>query len=174
MASESGNSGFVERFERAMTGADERLRSLETGQAEVKQEMKSLKEDRCDKHDRAIEELYASRNALERTVEQLKGSATGLTKICESLDSTVDALDKRALLLGAGEKGVVNQLDTINKWNTPQRLQDLELKVGTLESEKTEAKKDTKGYKMLLYGALIGAIFSILSGLVVFFLTTGG
>lgn len=171
MAPDQGDSGFVERFERAMAGTDDRLRSLEKGQAEVKQELKSLKQDRCDRHDRSIEELYASRNSLERTVEQIKGSATGLAKICESLDKTVEALDKKALLLGEGEKGVVNQLETINGWNTPERLQSLESKVKTLETEKATQKKDTKDYRMLLYGALLGAFFSGLSGLTVWLLT---
>lgn len=171
MPDRAPESGFIERFERAMEGTETRLRNIESSQAALTQEMKSLKEDRCAKHDRSIEELYNSRNEMARTLEQLRGSATGLTKICESLDKTVESLDKRALLLGKGEESVVEQLSKIQQWNVPARLQTLETTVGDIETAREEQHTDGKNYKMMIYGAIVGCGFSILAGLVTYLLT---
>ena len=162
---------FLERFTRFTELTDTRLRKVEEGQAAAKQEMVSLKRDCCDKRGKEIQELFNSRNELQLTVKGLTGSANGLVELCAGLDNTITELDRKALLLGEGEKGVLKQLKDIVKWNVPMRLQALETKVSSIEAEKTEKRQDTKDYKLLVYGALLGLLCTAAAGLLVFYIT---
>lgn len=165
------DSGFVERFERAMEGTGNRLRTLETGQASVKQELRGLKEDRCDKHAKSIEELFQSRNQLQSSLDRLQTSASGLQSIFANLDKTVDDLDRRALLLGKGEESVLNKLEKIQDWEVPERLLGLEQRMDAVEAERSEVRKKSRDWKLLLCGALLTVAASTASGLLVYYLT---
>ena len=154
-------SGFFDRFEKAMDGTDTRIRSLEQAQAKLSQEMKNLKEDRCDKNEVSLKELFDSRNAMNLSMAQLKHSATGLTELCRALDVTVGTLDRRGLLLDQGEAGIVGQLEVINNWNAANRLTTLETSVAAINAKASTKKKESSDYERLIFAALLGAILSI-------------
>ena len=168
------DDSFVARFEHVMEGFDQRIRALETGRAASQQEMKDLRSDRLDKHDKAIQELYDSRNEVEKTLERLKNSALSLNNFSESLEATVTKLREQSILLGEGEKTRVAQLEAIAKLDAPARLQKLESSVETLEQGKATKIKDNRWLLMLVVGAAVGATATIVNKLVIWYFTKAG
>lgn len=168
------DDSFVARFERVMVGTDARIRQLEMKGAAMEQEITSLRGDRLDKIDVSIQELYESRNEMAKMVERLKGSALGLDHFCEKLEGTVERLGKQSALLSASEGSLTAQIEAITKLDAPARLQSLESSVETLEQGKTTRIKDTKWFLMLVIGAAVGAVATVVGKLIIWYLTKAG
>jgi chromosome segregation ATPase len=174
----SGDNNFFDHFERVIEANDGRLRSVEQDQAALKQEMVSLKADRCAQHDENIKELFKSRNELERGLERLSNQADGIKGICEGLDRTVeslhqkaDALDTTAHELHAVGGDTAEKVNNLTDMGIPTKFQAVEDRVAVIERGCTESRKASYDYKFMLLGGLLGAILSIGSGVVVYYLT---
>lgn len=134
--------GFLGLFERSLAGFEERLRLVEQLTTRLEQELKSLKEDRCDVHAESLKELYESRN-------EGKLQTMGLTSAQESYKALWDAVDRSLANLKDRAASVDGQL-----------------------AQLMEAKKDSKEGRLMLYSALISAALSLAVGVAVYYLTT--
>lgn len=168
---EDNTASFVARFEAAMTGTDSRLREVENSCAALQQALKGLREDKCSAHDQSLKELYDSRNDLDSSVRLLKSSEVGLKAIFEGLDKTVSDLDKKALLLGKGEESFEQRLYTLEQAGAAAAIARLNDRLSGLEQRYADGRSNTRQYKFMIFGALLGIITSSVSGALVWYMT---
>lgn len=150
-----GMSGFLPLFQTAIASLESRIREAERSVTTVQTELAGLQRNKCEVHGTQMTELFASRNDLAMKLELLRSQLQGLDKSVTELHNLMAKLDE-----------VGDQIKDVD-------ISEIAALVKSLADSHTEEKKNSREWKMLVWGVIVGPfVAAVLSGVVVWYVTS--
>lgn len=164
---------FFELFRKFIESTEKRLREVEAIIAAFKQELKSLKDDRCARHVVEIQKLFDGQDRLSSSLGGISATVKILDTLYQQLDQAVRKLDKHAIKAVVDGEDSAEKINNLMLLNPSEKLRLLDVRLTTLEESSRVEQQREYDYRFALWGAIIGIISSIISGIVIYLLTQG-